>query len=180
MCIDPNAEPVAFALDTRLCHLFPSLGDTHREEIALDLARTAVFMATAMAMDMAQEYRNGGPLPKMPVLPPPATPATAAELAPAPVLVAATGPVTLTPAVAPVVTIRGKTTDVTVAGLSDRLGFTFGIDNRTDRLIDVRHAGKCWHIDPADESTDVVSRAFGALAAAHADLGVALRPLGVD
>ena len=129
MCIDPNAEPVAFALDTRLCHLFPSLGDTHREEIALDLARTAVFMATAMAMDMAQEYRNGGPLPKMPVLPPPATPATAAELAPAPVLVAATGPVTLIPAVAPIVTIRGKTTDVTVAGLSDRHGFTFGIDN---------------------------------------------------
>ncbi|WP_219924968.1 hypothetical protein, partial [Halomonas sp. ND22Bw] len=61
MCIDPNIEPVAFALDTKLCHLFPSLGDIHREEIALDLARTAIFMATAMAMDMAQEYRNGGP-----------------------------------------------------------------------------------------------------------------------
>ena len=41
-------------------------------------------------------------------------------------------------------------------------------------LIDIRHAGKCWCIDPSDEATDVVSRAIGALAAAHADIGTAL------
>ncbi|MDR6790499.1 hypothetical protein J2Y58_003882 [Sphingomonas sp. BE138] len=172
MCIDPNIEPVAFALDTKLCHLFPSLGDIHREEIALDLARTAIFMATAMAMDMAQEYRNGGPLPVMPVLPKPATPATEAELAPSP------GTVMLTPAVPPRVTVLAKSTDVTVQG-DGPAGFTFGIDNRTDRLIDIRHAGKCWCITPDDEATDVVSRAIGALAAAHADIGTALAPIGV-
>ena len=42
MCIDPNAEPVAFALDTKLCHLLPTLSDAHREAIAHDLARTAI------------------------------------------------------------------------------------------------------------------------------------------
>ena len=77
-------------------------------------------------------------------------------------------------AVAPVVTIKAKTTDVTVAGLDQRHGYTFGIDNKSDRLIDIRHAGKCWCIDPSDEATDVVSRAIGALAAAHADIGTAL------
>ena len=30
MCIDPNAEPVAFALDTKLCHLLPTLTEPHR------------------------------------------------------------------------------------------------------------------------------------------------------
>ncbi|MFW2854075.1 hypothetical protein ACM61V_19575 [Sphingomonas sp. TX0543] len=34
MCIDPNAEPVAFALDTKLCHLLPTLTEPHREAIA--------------------------------------------------------------------------------------------------------------------------------------------------
>ena len=58
MCIDPNAEPVAFALDTKLCHLLPTLTEPHREAIAQDLARTAIFMATAMAADMAQDAVN--------------------------------------------------------------------------------------------------------------------------
>jgi hypothetical protein len=64
--------------------------------------------------------------------------------------------------------------DLTVAGFDQRQGYTFGIDNKSDRLIDIRHAGKCWCIDPSDEATDVVSRAIGALAAAHADIGTAL------
>ena len=76
MCIDPNAEPVAFALDTKLCHLLPTLTEPHREAIAQDLARTAIFMATAMAADMAQEAVNGlVPIPKMPSLSKPPAPA---------------------------------------------------------------------------------------------------------
>ena len=59
MCIDPNAEPVAFALDTKLCHLLPTLTEPHREAIAQDLARTAIFMATAMAADMASAKATG-------------------------------------------------------------------------------------------------------------------------
>ncbi|MHA0336846.1 hypothetical protein [Sphingomonas aquatilis] len=169
MCIDPNAEPVAFALDTKLCHLLPTLTEPHREAIAQDLARTAIFMATAMAADMAQDAVNGlVPIPKMPTLGKPPAPALVPQ---------AQTPhdtVLLTPAVAPVVTIKAKTTDVTVAGFDQRQGYTFGIDNTSDRLIDIRHAGKCWCIDPSDEATDVVSRAIGALAAAHADIGTAL------
>ncbi|MCF6276200.1 MAG: signal peptide peptidase SppA, partial [Robiginitomaculum sp.] len=30
---DPNAEPVAFALDTKLCHLLPTLTEPHRESM---------------------------------------------------------------------------------------------------------------------------------------------------
>lgn len=169
MCIDPNAEPVAFALDTKLCHLLPTLTEPHREAIAQDLARTAIFMATAMAADMAQDAVNGlVPIPKMPSLGKPPAPALVPQAQ------TPRDTVLLTPAVAPVVTIKAKTTDVTVAGLDQRHGYTFGIDNKSDRLIDIRHAGKCWCIDPSDEATDVVSRAIGALAAAHADIGTAL------
>ena len=169
MCIDPNAEPVAFALDTKLCHLLPTLTEPHREAIAQDLARTAIFMATAMAADMAQDAVNGlVPIPKMPTLSKPPAPALVPQAQ------TPRDTVLLTPAVAPVVTIKAKTTDVTVAGFDQRQGYTFGIDNKSDRLIDIRHAGKCWCIDPSDEATDVVSRAIGALAAAHADIGTAL------
>ena len=84
------------------------------------------------------------------------------------------GGLTLTPAIPPIVAVMQKTTDVTVAGVSERDGYTFGIDNRTDRLIDIRHAGKRWCMTPDDESSAVVSRAIGALVAAHADIGTAL------
>jgi hypothetical protein len=108
------------------------------------------------------------PIPKMPSLGKPPAPALVPQAQ------TPRDTVLLTPAVAPVVTIKAKTTDVTVAGLDQRHGYTFGIDNKSDRLIDIRHAGKCWCIDPSDEATDVVSRAIGALAAAHADIGTAL------
>ena len=111
MCIDPNAEPVAFALDTKLCHLLPTLTEPHREAIAQDLARTAIFMATAMAADMAQDAVNGlVPIPKMPTLGKPPAPALVPQAQ------TPRDTVLLTPAVAPVVTIKAKTTDVTVAG----------------------------------------------------------------
>ena len=168
MCIDPNAEPVAFALDTKLCHLLPTLSDAHREAIAHDLARTAIFMATAMAADMAQDAVNGLlPIPAMPRLGKPPAPA---KVPPAEIV----DIVTLTPAIPPIVAVMQKTTDVTVAGVSERDGYTFGIDNRTDRLIDIRHAGKRWCMTPDDEASAVVSRAIGALVAAHADIGTAL------